>query len=317
VASRRGFLTAALAALLASASLLGVALPAAPAGAGEDGGRLAFRGTAEAAAVRLTMTVANGPGTNDPIDVPGPIAHAGVNSLGSSAAFASFPYPGDTAISIPGLIPAVVPGAPSLPAYPFYAHSEFPLVPKAEQSSGAVNLSAESNETASQAAAFAGPKGDGPGATSAEASVVESGDKVVATARAVVACFAAGPLAIGRVVSTASTILLADGTLQRTSSLELAGLRIGDQTVGLTRSGFVVPGSAVPFPAGVQDQLRAALAAAGMTVEWVPERQTEDGVVSAGLRIRQERDMPNGRDALTWVIGQSTASVVGAAKGDS
>jgi hypothetical protein len=308
VASRKQMLNAAAIALLGGGVLLG---PISPAGADEDGGRFAFRGTAEAAAVRLTMTVANGPGTNNPIDVPGPIAHAGVNSLGSSAAFASFPYPGDAAVSIPGLLPAVVPGAPSVPAYPFYAHSEFPIVPKAEQSAGAVNLSAESGEAASKAAAFAGPKGEGPGSMSAEASVAEVGDTVVATSKSVVACFVAGPLAIGRVVSTASATLLADGTVQRASRLELSGLRIGDQTVGLTSGGFVAPGSGVPFPAGVQEQLRAALATAGITVEFLPEHQTDDGIVSAGLRIRSERDLPNGHDALTWVIGQAIASAVG------
>jgi hypothetical protein len=272
----------------------------------------------------MTMTVANGPGTNDPIDVPGPISHAAVNSLGSSSAFASFPYPGDAGVTVPGLIPAVVPGAPSLPPYPFYAKSEHPIVPKAQQAAGAVNLSAESTQTASKAAGSAGPQGDGPGSMSSEASVAEvpqsylaPGTAVaVATSKAVVAAFAAGPLTLGRVVSTASVTLLADGTLQRKSGLELSGVRIGDQTVGLSSNGFVVPGAGVPFPAGAQDQLRSALAGGGMTVEFLPERQTDDGVVSAGLRIRQERDMPNGHDALTWVIGQATASAVGGVSQD-
>jgi hypothetical protein len=130
------------------------------------------------------------------------------------------------------------------------------------------------------------------------------------------AAFAAEPLTLGRVVSTASVTVLADGTRQRKSGLELSGVRIGDQTVGLSSNGFVVPGAGVPFPAGAQDQLRSALAGGGMTVEFLPERQTDDGVVSAGLRIRQERDMPNGHDALTWVIGQATASAVGGVSQD-
>src|SRR5882724_7236997 len=290
----------------------------------DEGGALAFRASAEAAAVRMTMTVANGPGTNDPIDVPGPISHAAVNSLGSSSAFASFPYPGDAGVSVPGLLPAVVPGAPSVPPYPFYAKSEYPIVPKAGQAAGAVNLSAESTQTASKAAGSAGPQGDGPGSMSSEASVAEvrqpylaPGTAIaVATSKAVVAAFAAGPLTLGRVVSTASVTVLADGTRQRKSGLELSGVRIGDQTVGLSSNGFVVPGAGVPFPAGAQDQLRSALAGGGMTVEFLPERQTDDGVVSAGLRIRQERDMPNGHDALTWVIGQATASAVGGVSQD-
>jgi hypothetical protein len=311
VARRREVLT------LTLAVLLGGGAGVAGAGrAGADGtGDLAFRASAEAAAVRMTMTVANGPGTNDPIDVPGPISHAAVNSLGSSSAFASFPYPGDAGVTVPGLLPAVVPGAPSMPPYPFYAKSEYPIVPKAGQAAGAVNLSAESTQTASRATGSAGPQGDGPGSMSSEASVAEAGDSVGAPSTAVVAAFAAGPLTLGRVVSTASVTLLADGTLQRKSGLELSGVRIGDQTVGLSSSGFVGPGTGVPFPPGVQDQLRSILAAGGMTVEFVPERQTDDGVVSAGLRIRQERDMPNGHDALTWVIGQATASAVGGATG--
>src|SRR5438105_2784682 len=256
---------------------------AGPAGA-DEGGALAFRATAEAAAVRMTMTVANGPGTNDPIDVPGPISHAAVNSLGSSSAFASFPYPGDAGVTVPGLLPAVVPGVPSLPPYPFYAKSEYPISPEAQQAAGAVNLSAESTQTASKAAGSAGPQGDGPGSMSSEASVAEVRQPylapgtaaVVATSKAVVAAFAAGPLTLGRVVSTASVMLLPDGTLQRKSGLELSGIRIGDQSVGLSSNGFVVPGAGVPFPAGVQDQLLGALAGGGMTVEFLPERQTDD-----------------------------------------
>lgn len=313
MASRGKVLTLALAVLVGGGAILAAAGPA-----GADGsGDLAFRATAEAAAVRMTMTVANGPGTNDPIDMPGPISHAAVNSLGSSSAFASFPYPGDAGVTVPGLIPAVVPGAPSLPPYPFYAKSEHPISPKAQQAAGAVNLSAESTQTASKAAGSAGPQGDGPGSMSSEASVAEAGDRAVATSKAVVAAFAAGPLTLGRVVSTASVTLLADGTLQRKSGLELSGIRLGDQTVGLSSNGFVVPGSGVPFPAGAQEQLSRALAGGGMTVEFLPERQTDDSVVSAGLRIRQERDMPNGRDALTWVIGQATASAVGGVSHDS
>jgi hypothetical protein len=313
VASRREVLTLALTVLVGGGAVLAAGGPA-----GADGsGGLAFRASAEAAAVRMTMTVANGPGTNDPIDVPGPISHAAVNSLGSSSAFASFPYPGDAGVTVPGLLPAVVPGAPSVPPYPIYAKSEYPIVPKAGQAAGAVNLSAESTQTASKAAGSAGPQGDGPGSMSSEASVAEINETAVATSKAVVAAFAAGPLTIGRVVSTASVTLLADGTLRRKSGLELSGIRIGDQTVGLSSSGFVAPGTGMPFPAGAQDQLRSALAGGGMTVEFLPEHQTDDGVVSAGLRIRQERDMPNGHDALTWVIGQSTASAVGGVIHDS
>lgn len=309
MARRRGVHAFGLALVLVGGALV---CPSMPAGA-EGEGPFAFQASAEAAAVRMTMTVANGPATNNPVDVPGPIARAAVNSLGSSSAFASFPYPGDVAVSVPGLIPAVVPGAPSVPGYPFYVKSEHPLVPKSQQAAGAVELSAESTETSSKAAGSAGPKGDGPGAMRSEASVTETADTAVASAKAVVAGFTAGPLTIGRVVSIASVTLLADGTLQRKSGLELSGLRIGDQAVGITSNGFVLPGSGVPFPAGMQDQFRSALAASGTTVEFLPERRTDDGVVAAGLRIRQERDMPNGRDALTWVIGQATASAVGGA----
>ena len=237
MARRREVLTLALTVLLGG----GVVVAGAGQAGADEGGALAFRASAEAAAVRMTMTVANGPGTNDPIDVPGPISHAAVNSLGSSSAFASFPYPGDAGVTVPGLLPAVVPGAPSMPPYPFYAKSEYPIVPKAGQAAGAVNLSAESTQTASKATGSAGPKEDGPGSMSSEASVAEVGESAVAKSKAVVAAFAAGPLTLGRVVSTASVTLLADGTLQRTSSLELSGVRIGDQTVGCRTTGSRCP----------------------------------------------------------------------------
>ena len=64
-----------------------------------------FNAEANAAAVRMSMYVTNGPGTDTPFEAPGPVAHASVNALGSSEAFASFPYPGATAVSVPGLLP--------------------------------------------------------------------------------------------------------------------------------------------------------------------------------------------------------------------
>src|ERR1041384_2164151 len=56
------------------------------------------------------------------IDGGGPVSQSVIDGLGNSRAFASLPYPGDLAISGPGLLAGLT-GLPSPPPYPFYVQS--------------------------------------------------------------------------------------------------------------------------------------------------------------------------------------------------
>ncbi|MGH9010038.1 MAG: hypothetical protein ACRDYF_09365, partial [Acidimicrobiia bacterium] len=95
--------------------------------------------------------------------------------------------------------------------------------------------------------------------------------------------------------------------------LELSLLRIGDVAVGLSSKGFVTPGTQVPLSGAQLAQVTTALEQAGLTVAYVEQSETPDGVVAAGLRITQRREMSNGMNSVTWFLGQVSARVAGRA----
>src|SRR5882757_6309093 len=107
------------AALAAGAAVLG-AVTLAP---GTARAETAYDASAVAYGARITYTSANTPLGVVP-EASGPAAEARLSSLPRSSALASFPYPGDGLVGLPGLINAVAPGSPPLPQYPFYAHAD-------------------------------------------------------------------------------------------------------------------------------------------------------------------------------------------------
>ena len=58
-----------------------------------------------------------------------PVAQATANGSGQSRAFAAVPYPGDTPLTLPGLLLPIL-GLPSLPAYPLIATSSHSVQPE-------------------------------------------------------------------------------------------------------------------------------------------------------------------------------------------
>lgn len=88
----------------------------------------------------------------------GPTAQARLNNLGNSDAFASFPYPGDTAAGLPGTAGAVF-GVP-IPAYPAIVATQAGDYPKDQQVPG-VGLHAESGANNAYGQAVVGAVGSG------------------------------------------------------------------------------------------------------------------------------------------------------------
>jgi len=305
-------------ALVAAAILLGLSVTAVGGGpAGADG---SFRGVAAASGLRVTMKVANAPATDTPFDAGGPVAQAVLDSLGTRDAYAASPYPGELVVLGPGLAAGFwgqTPFAgyappPSIPPYPWFV-SASAQQPEARNSQGLSTLEATSAEGRTHGRAVSGtasPQGSVGSAVADSEVARQAGGEVVATGTGDVQSFAAGPLKIGSVYSRAVVTRLADGTLQRESSLEVKGATIADVGVEITPKGIKTPGGEVPTGG---DQFSQILKQAGLSVTYVNREDTSDGVVGAGLRITQSFDAPRfGVGAITYAIGQASASVGGA-----
>src|SRR4051794_14814560 len=122
----------------------------------------AFSTVAAADGLRQSVIVPGAPLSANVVDVGAPSVQAAVDSLGNSRAFASLPYPGDTAAMGSGLV-RTLSGAP-VPDYPLYVHSSDPIVPKQEVVAGPYAISAESSAAASKATATGGLAAPGPAA---------------------------------------------------------------------------------------------------------------------------------------------------------
>src|SRR5581483_1835738 len=113
--NRSRFVTVALAGLLPASYLAVTGLTVSPAEAFAG----TFSATAWADAVRYSFIVPSAPGSSTVTDVGGPSTQARLDALGDSRAFASFPYPGDLIVTLPGLFRGLS-GIPLPGEYPFY-----------------------------------------------------------------------------------------------------------------------------------------------------------------------------------------------------
>jgi len=243
-----------------------------------------------------------------------PSSQAAVDSLGQSVAYAAFPYPTDAALTVPGLIASA--GGPALPRYPLIAQSSQPTTPSATVDAGPAHLQADSAERSSHGQAIA-PQGGAPdgtaiGRTATDAFVVaDPAGPVTSTAASTVEAFsaAAGTLRVGRVHSEATVVRGPGGEPKVTSGLEVAQVTVAGQTVGFGEGGLVFPGGPAAAPA---NPLAAALADAGVTVQYLAPVRTPDGagIVSAGIEVRIVRQVTGtGPTTVSYVLGRSFAYV--------
>jgi hypothetical protein len=269
-----------------------------------------FVAIAGADAGRLTWS-APGVGAVDTIlDGGAPSAQALVNSLGTSAAFAAAPYPGETAMSTPGTVATLL-NLPSPPAYPLIAATSYPATTEANVEQPAFLLASRSDPASSTATAEIG-RADGTIAVAHNRSMA----KVTATSEALTAesesvtrgLLIAGALRIGNVRSAAQATRSAGGGLRRQSSLTIDGVAVGDTPVGLDEDGLVLLGTSTPLPGGVPPA--EILRQAGLSIQRLAPEETPGGVIAAGLRVTQVQTLPDGHQSVVAVtLGRARAQV--------
>jgi hypothetical protein len=144
------------------------------------------------------------------------------------------------------------------------------------------------------------------------ASITAGPGHVVATATSDAQVLTVGPLTIGQVTSTA-TMTFDDSGAKPSSHLEIAGLRIGGVAVTVTTNGLDIGGVAVPLP--LTDVLASLLHATGVSIELLPAREIDGGVIAPALVITRPVDgqlLSAGEGTLTITVGGANASLVGA-----
>lgn len=295
------------AALAVSGGVAGTA-SAEPAAAGFAGSYFA---SAVADGVRLTFIAPSASLSDTAADVGGPSAQATLDSLGTSRAFGSFPYPGETVVTSTGLV-RTLSGAPT-PDYPLYANSDYPIVTKQEIGSGIFALRAESDERRAAGSASVGLAVEGAGTLGLVRSVATTdatGDAVVSEATSTIEGLAIGPLRLAHVVSTATVSLGPDGQLTRRSATDVVGATVAGTDVTIAADGLHVGEGAVPAPPA--GPVNDALKQAGITIDFVQARDLPAGVVAPAVRVTQEQESGT---KLIYTLGAAQASAGGESVG--
>jgi hypothetical protein len=270
------------AALAVTAGAVGMA------SAGAAGFAGSYFASAVADGVRLTFIAPSASLSDTAADVAGPSAQATLDSLGTSRAFGSFPYPGETVVTSTGLV-RTLSGAPT-PDYPLYANSDYPIVTKQEVGSGIFALRAESAERRAAGFASVGLAVEGAGTLGLVRSVATAdatGDAVVSEATSTIEGLSIGPLRLAHVVSSATVSLGPDGQLTRRSATNVVGATVAGIDVTIAADGLHVGEGAVPAPPAAP--VNEALKQAGITIELVQARDVPTGVVAPAVRITQEQ----------------------------
>ena len=274
----------------------------------------------------------------------GPLAQARQTSLDTSDAFAAFPYPGDTAAQVPGLLGGLV--GVALPPYPLAAQTSSGDKPASTSYPG-IELSAQSADTLTQSAAVVGSAASG-GASRAQVLRSESG-AVSATSSG-----DANGLVVGNVLTVsgahAEAVVRRDenGALTREGHLSFAHLAVPGLMVTIptqTPTSVPIPPPlpqlppfpAIPLPLGGQtvpapdlafrdgqfgitlpglgstryavpaQAVLDGLATAGIKADYQAVRKTQDGVVSPGLVLTTT--IPAPPDNPAGISGKSVVTM--------
>lgn len=252
-----------------------------------------------------------------PTGVTVPEAQACVDySVKDAKAFASSPYPGETAVGLTPLASGLLSGQTgqevSLPAYPAEASADYPGVPESKVEQPGFSLTARSTETSARSTARSGAENDQAGAGTTAASADTAVDPATKSARAL-AVSDTQPLTVGEVLklghlySMAKAEVRADGRVIRASELRIGRTMVGDQVVEITPDGVRALGTTTPLPeADPSEQLEAA----GVRVRYLAERKTPTGVLSAGVEvIAQQTDQDGAVSTVRLTVGRAFAAV--------
>lgn len=270
-----------------------------------------YEAVASAEGVRFSMSAPNFVAVETFIDGGGPVAQAVIDGLGNSHAFASLPYPGDLAITGPGLLAGLT-GLPSPPPYPFFVNSSHPTKPEGKLAHPGYELAAASGEASSQSSATTGGASGDSAIGRTVAKAVSQRDPATGAVSAEATGTAdviniGGVLRIGQVDALARVTRSPGQDPVRQASFAINGMTIAGTSVGFSDKGFTVGDTTTPIPPG--DALTEALKQAKITVQYVGRADNPDGVVSPGLVVTQEQQMPSGPTlVLRYVFGRMAAS---------
>ena len=280
------------------AATLAMSVTPAPSGA-QTLDLAAVGATATAQGVRTSLTMPGFLVVESVFDSGGPVSQAVLDFSGGTA-FASLPYPGETAMSVPGLIAAG--GGPTLPAYPLYvaAGSGQPDAAMADPA-GLYALRAVLSPTGATADARLGSHGQAVvSGVQTHAMVTRTADVVSAAAESITEgiAVAEGAVTIGSVRSRSVTSSSEAGP-QTTSELIVEGGRAGPLAFSYGAHGLVVNGGSVPIPSdSALATLNQVLAPAGVSLGVVRGAELPGGRSSDVLLVDQQRRLPTGQSAM-------------------
>jgi len=292
--------------------------------AGADSGGRSLVGVASASGMRATYTVPDYVVVSEFFDGGGPVAQANVDTTGKATGFGSLPYPGENAVTAPGLLTFAT-GVP-VPGYPFYARADYPVTPSSEvkDPSGtyALRAAADQGKAAGSAAfRFGGTDSPVTRASSDATGVLDGSGKLTMTAVGVTEglSFSNGALKISSVTSKSVTTYEpgSDKPVTKTE-LVIEGAKVGDQPVTIDRNGVHPSGQTVPVPVGTgSDSINQGLSQAGITVRTIAGDTVEGGGAGDVLEVTWKHTIPvEGNPKGTFVYrigGASTFILFGAA----
>ena len=309
--------------LVAAVAAVGAAVLPVPAGAA---GIRPLAATASAQALRVTYTMPGSGAVGTLLDGGGPVSEATGDSNGRAVTFASLPYPGETALFLPGVLAAAA-GLPAPAGYPFYARADYPTAPQSEvvDPSGTYVLRARADRGRADGEAAIQFIGEGADAVSRSSSAThftldDRGDAtVVAETQTWGISLGGGALTIASVRSrSTSTYLQGNDRPVVSRELVIEGARALRQSVSIQPDGVHVDDKFAqgPFRDGSQ-LLNDALRQSGITVRTV----SGDGSGSADvLEITSHQPVPlpgNPKGTLVWRSGAVTTGINLGPPGDS
>jgi hypothetical protein len=293
-------------------------------GAGAAGGEArSLVGVASASGIRATYTVPDYVVVSEFFDGGGPVAQANLDTTGKATGFGSLPYPGENAVTAPGLLTFAT-GVP-VPGYPFYARADYPVTPSSEvkDPSGAYSLKATADQGKASGSASFLFGGANPVTRSAADSngILDSAGELTMTAVGVTEglSFGDGALKISAVTSKSVTTYEPGAAKPQTKTeLVIQGAKVGDQPVTIDRDGVHPSGQTVPVPIGTgSDSINQALNQAGITVKTIAGNDVEGGRAGDVLEVTWKHTIPvEGNPKGTFIYrigGASTFILFGAA----
>lgn len=287
---------------VAAALLAGGATVASTAATASASGWVAYDVLATADGIRATTFIPGGPLNDRVFDAGAPRAQARIDALGTSTAFASTVYPDELVLNVPGIAAGIA--KQNVPPYPAVTFSSHPTQPATKVDAGPAFMEATSDADGSAAVARLGSVGTlATGSDTFVAVRRLDGQTLEAKATSVVEGLSVGPLTIGRLTSTATATRSPDGGLQPAVSTRIAGARVGQQEVTITREGLQAA-----------EPARSRLADARVTVRWLDRVDSATSVTAPGIEITAEIPASltgSGSSSVTLSLGRASVVVSG------